>query len=120
MNNDSVQAIIDGLSVDDVTRVVAQVESVQKSDRNTPAGEINRTQPATDVMARGDYAQWQQRLHATNLSGIQGRVAVVNPFGPATLNQSQVTIQVNWNANSNTGAVVLGRNVMLTAVVAPE
>jgi len=78
------------------------------------------TQPATDVMGRGDYAQWQQRLNATNLPGIQGRVVVVNPFGPATLNQSQVTIQVNWNAHTRTGAFVLGRNVTLVAVVAPE
>ena len=78
------------------------------------------TQPATDVMGRGDYAQWQQRLNATNLPGIQGRVAVLTPFGPATLNQSQVIVQINWNANSNTGAFTLGRNVALTKVIAPE
>ena len=80
---------------------------------------VGSTQPAFDVMASGDYIQWQQRLNATNLPGIQGRVAVLSPFGPMTLNQSQVTVQVNWNNNSNSG-FLLARNVTLVKIVAPE
>jgi len=101
------------------------MERIQFNRRNAPVYNnidtlAGGTKPATDVMAGGDYTQWQQQLNATNLSGIQGRIVVQSPFGPATLNQSQVTIQVNWNANSNTGAYILGRNVTLVAVVAPE
>jgi type IV pilus assembly protein PilV len=109
-----------------VTNLAADMmERIQFNRRNASVYNnidtlVAGTQPATDVMGRGDYAQWQQRLNATKLPGIRGRVAVVNPFGPTTLNQSQVTIQVNWNAHSNTGAFTIGRNVTLMKVIAPE
>jgi len=108
-----------------VTNLAADMmERIQFNRRNAAAYNnintlVSDKHPATDVMGLGDYSQWQQRLNATNLSGIQGRVAVVTPFGPATLNQSQVTVQVNWNTNRNSG-FTLGHNVTLTKVIAPE
>ncbi len=52
--------------------------------------------PATQPTARGDYAQWQLNLNNSGLNSVRGTVNVTNPFGPPTLNQSQVVVQVRW------------------------
>jgi type IV pilus assembly protein PilV len=77
------------------------------------------TNPTSNIMASGDYVQWQTRLQQSRLPGVQGRVAVVNmgPINPS-LNQSQVVVLVNWQ--SRTSAAVRTRNVTLTGVIAPE
>ena len=52
--------------------------------------------PATQPMARGDYAQWKSRLeNMTSLPAVQGLVTVTAQ-GPAALDQQLVTIQVSW------------------------
>lgn len=79
------------------------------------------TNPTSNVMASGDYTQWQTRLQQSRLPGVQGRVAVTNtgPINPS-LNQSQVVVLVNWQSKTPTSAIVRTRNVTLTGVVAPE
>ena len=83
---------------------------------------VGTTQPTAEVMARGDYAQWQARLLESRLSNVQGRV-VVNPTGPTTptLNQNLVNVQVTWRGsiNSDTSATRT-RTLTLATVIAPE
>jgi type IV pilus assembly protein PilV len=79
------------------------------------------TNPTSNIMASGDYIQWQTRLQQSRLSGVQGRVAVANmgPINPS-LNQSQVVVLVNWQSRTPTSAAVRTRTVTLTGVIAPE
>jgi type IV pilus assembly protein PilV len=76
------------------------------------------TRPAANVMARGDYGQWQARLVTTKLSNVQGRVAV-RPIGPTVppLNQNEVIVTVNWRTSSGTSR---NKSVALATVIAPE
>lgn len=79
------------------------------------------TNPASNIMASGDYTQWQTRLLASRLPGVKGRVAVT-PTGPTSppLNQSQVIVSVDWQSSKASSSIVRTRNVTLTAVIAPE
>ena len=79
------------------------------------------TNPTSNIMASGDYTQWQTRLQQSRLPGVQGRVVVTNtgPINPP-LNQSQVVVLVNWQSRTPTSATVRTRNVTLTGVMAPE
>lgn len=79
------------------------------------------TNPASNIMASGDYTQWQARLLASRLPNVQGRIAVtaIGPTSPP-LNQSQVIVQVNWQSSKASSSILRTRNVALTAVVAPE
>jgi type IV pilus assembly protein PilV len=71
------------------------------------------TKPAAaQVMARGDYEQWQTRLTASRLPFVQGRVTVTAQ-GPADLNQNLVVVQVIWSR-------FLFSPVTISTVVAPE
>jgi type IV pilus assembly protein PilV len=103
------------------------VERIQFNRRNVAAYNnidtlVGATQPSTNVMASGDYVQWQSRLIASRLSGVQGRVAVTatGPTAPA-LNQSLVNVQVTWRGsiNSDTSASRV-RTLTLATVIAPE
>ncbi|TAJ23405.1 MAG: type IV pilus modification protein PilV [Nitrospirae bacterium] len=71
--------------------------------------------PATQPMARGDYDQWSARLAASGLRNVRG-VVTVSATGPTvpSLNQSQVTVQVNWSSTIRT------RTLVVSTVVAPE
>ena len=79
------------------------------------------TNPTSNIMASGDYIQWQTRLQQSRLPGVQGRVQVTNtgPTNPP-LNQSQVVVMVNWQSKTPTSAMMRSRNVTLTGVIAPE
>lgn len=79
------------------------------------------TNPTVNIMASGDYIQWQTRLQQSRLPGVQGRVVVTNtgPINPP-LNQSQVVVMVNWQSSTASSAMVRTRNVTLTGVIAPE
>jgi type IV pilus assembly protein PilV len=71
------------------------------------------TQPAVaQVMARGDYTQWQSRLTASRLPFVQGKVTVTAQ-GPTDLNQNLVVVQVIWKR-------FLYSPVTISTVVAPE
>jgi type IV pilus assembly protein PilV len=84
---------------------------------------IPGTRPATDPTAAGDYDQWQARLTASGLSGVQGQVSV-STIGPTTptLNQNQVVVTVMWNPSAMRAdrAVARNRRVVLATVIAPE
>ncbi|MGH7230708.1 MAG: type IV pilus modification PilV family protein [Nitrospiraceae bacterium] len=103
------------------------VERIQFNRRNAAVYNnidtlVGTTQPTTDPMAIGDYTQWQARLAASRLSGVQGRVSVV-PTGPTSpsLNQNLVNVQVIWQGsiNSDTSARRT-RTLTLATVIAPE
>ena len=129
----SMQGIALGRNVDANQLTIAtnlgadMVERIQFNRRNASAyNNIDTfnggTQPATDVMARGDYEQWQERLALSGLPNVRGRVAV-NTMGPTTptLNQSLLTVQVIWSGtiNSETSAVRT-RTLTLETVIAPQ
>lgn len=79
--------------------------------------------PATQPMARGDYAEWAARLGASGLASVRGQVTVVTTVFPAplTTSQSQVTVLLTWSGRARGEAVVLRtRSLTLTTVVTPE
>lgn len=84
--------------------------------------------PATEPMARGDYTQWQTLLNGSGLTGVQGLVAVTNPWNdpdpalnPVTLNRRQVAVTINWlgSVKSET-SVRRNKTMTLVTIVAPE
>ena len=78
------------------------------------------TNPASNIMASGDYNQWQARLQASRLPSVQGRVAVtLGPTSPP-LNQNQVVVRVDWQSSKASSSILRTRNVTLTTVIAPE
>lgn len=113
------------------------VERMQFNRRNLVAGYhgINLTSaapalclqnPLTQPVARGDCLQWQARLFASGLVGVQAQVAVA-AVGPVQLNQNNITVTVTWvGASRNTisggsAAWVPGtKQVMLNTIIAPE
>jgi type IV pilus assembly protein PilV len=103
------------------------VERIQFNRRNAIVyGGIDTsntsTQPAaSNIMANGDYTQWQSRLTSSPLKTAQGRVAVV-AIGPTSppLNQSQVVVTVNWQSSQASSSILRTRNVTLTTIIAPE
>ena len=80
--------------------------------------------PAAQPTARGDYQQWQNNLNNSGLNSVQGLVNVTNPFGPPTLNQSQVVVQVRWRTKQmgvgdNVQQISRSAFVTLQSVVTP-
>ena len=81
----------------------------------------------TQPLARGDCLQWQARLFASGLTGVQAQVAVA-AVGPVGLNQNNINVTVTWaGASRNTingGQLVAGaagtKRVVLTTIIAPE
>jgi type IV pilus assembly protein PilV len=76
--------------------------------------EVIATRPPTaQLQAQGDYDQWSARLAQSGIAGMRGQVTVA-ALAPAALNQSQVTVRVNWIGG------LLNRAVVMTTVVVPE
>lgn len=105
-----------------VTNLAADmVERIQFNRRNVTAyGGIDTlniaTRPASSqMMAQGDYDQWGARLTASGLGNVQGlvTVATVGPTNPP-LNQSQVTVRINWSGSVRT------HTLTVSTIVAPE
>ena len=69
--------------------------------------------------ARGDCLQWQNDLDNSGLDNIQGSVVVTNPFGPAALNQSQVSVSVTWSTKRGEKKVARAASVILRTVTTP-
>ncbi len=74
--------------------------------------------PTSQPMARGDYDQWLARLTAAGLQNVQGTITVV-ATGPATLNQSQVTVQIRWDARQQGTKKSRTRTLVLGTIIAP-
>lgn len=118
---------VDANEISRVTNVAADmVERIQFNRRNATAynniDTLNAaTQPpTTQPMARGDYTQWQALLNASGLTGVQGLVTVA-ATGPANLNQSQVTVRINWTGSvKSETSVRRNKTVVLTTIIAPE
>ncbi len=73
------------------------------------------------AMAIGDCTQWAALVNASTLPGVMGLVQVVNPFGPTVLNQTQVTVRINWTGGAKgEGIVVRNRTIAMSAIVGPE
>ena len=80
----------------------------------------------TQPVARGDCLQWQARLFASGLVGVQANVAVAL-VGPALLRQNAITVNVIWTGSSRntiaggSAAVVAGtKRVTVNTMIAPE
>ena len=77
------------------------VERIQYNRRNAIAYTnidtlVTSTQPMTDTMASGDYAQWKARLESARLRTVRGRVTVSDIVMNPSLKQSAVSVQVQW------------------------
>lgn len=102
------------------------VERIQFNRRNAIVYQSIDTQnaatnPGSNIMASGDYLQWQALLTGSRLPSARGRVAV-NTTGPTSpsLKQSQVIVSVDWQSSKASSSVIRTRNITLTAVIAPE
>jgi len=128
----------DGNEVTVATNLAAElVERMQFNRRNLVSGYngINLTtanaalctqNALTQPVARGDCLQWQARLFASGLTGVQAQVAVA-AVGPAGLNQNNIGVTVTWAGSSRntiaggSAAWVPGtKSVMLNTMIAPE
>lgn len=69
-------------------------------------------------IALGDCLQWQAMLNASRLTNPRG-VVVANPAGPAGLNQTQVTITVNWQTKGTDNKQSRLARVNLGTIVTP-
>jgi len=88
---------------------------------NIDTGNTATQPPTTQPQARGDYNEWRQRLDNSRLTSLRGRVTVLNPLGPATLNQSEVAVNLTWTGRAKEGvAGPRTRNLTLVTVVTPE
>lgn len=127
MQGISLSRNVDANEISRVTNVAADmVERIQFNRKNATAynniDTLNAaTQPpTTQPMARGDYTQWQALLNASGLTGVQGLVTVA-ATGPANLNQSQVTVRINWTGSvKSETSVRRSKTVVLTTIIAPE
>jgi type IV pilus assembly protein PilV len=128
----------DGNEVTIATNLASElIERMQFNRRNLVGGYngINLTSanpalcnqnPLTQPMAQGDCLQWQARLFASGLVGVQAQVAVV-AGGPVMLNQNNIAININWIGSSRntiaggSAAWVPGtKSVRINTVIAPE
>ncbi len=131
----------DGSEVTVATNLATElVERMQFNRRNLVNGYngINLTSanpalctqaPLTQPVARGDCLQWQARLFASGLVGVQAQVAVaaVGPVAPAPLNQNNINVTITWTgASRNTIAagsaawVPGAKAVTVNTMIAPE
>jgi type IV pilus assembly protein PilV len=113
------------------------VERMQFNRRNLVAGYngINLTSAnaalcnqnaVTQPIARGDCLQWQTRLFASGLVGVQAQV-VAAAVGPVGLNQNNIAVTVTWVGSSQntiaggSAAWVPGtKRVIVNTMIAPE
>ena len=131
----------DGNEVTVATNLAAElVERMQFNRRNLVNGyngiNLASANPAlcvqnalTQPVARGDCLQWQARLFASGLVGVQAQVAVA-AVGPVGLNQNNINVTVTWTGASRNvisagaapvGAVLPGtKSVRLNTMIAPE
>lgn len=123
---------VDASELTRVTNLAAEMmERIQYNRRNTaqyhgidtrasvPCSQDAVAQP----MARGDCLQWDALLDTQQgFTDLQG-VVTVSTASPAipSLNQSIVTIQMNWTGSVNSAAIVRrSKTIRLTGIVAPE
>ena len=128
----------DGSEVTVATNLATElVERMQFNRRNLVAGyngmNLNTANPAlcvqpalTQPVARGDCLQWQARLFASGLVGVNANVAVAL-VGPVLLNQNAITVNVLWTGSSRntiaggSAAVVAGTKIVtVNTMIAPE
>ena len=128
----------DGNEVTVATNLATElVERMQFNRRNLVTGYngINLTSalPAlctqnalTQQVARGDCLQWQARLFASGLVGVQAQVTAA-AVGPVTLNQNNIGVTVTWIGSSQntiasgSAAWVPGtKRVTVNTIIAPE
>lgn len=132
----SMQSIAMGRNVDSdersrVTNFAADmIERIQFNRRNALAYQGIDTNVACTInataqpMARGDCDQWRNLITgglATTLRNLRGQVAVT-ATGPTTppLNQTSVVVTMTWTGDAGEQKSATQRQVILTAVLAPE
>lgn len=84
-----------------------QANRFRASATPSPYNNIDTTVPGTapnaagEWQANGDYTQWVTSLTASGLRNPRGTVAVQPIVAVPSLNQFQVTVQVNWQEKAN-------------------
>lgn len=76
--------------------------------------------PVAQAMANGDYAQWQARLASSRLRGAIGTVSALSIVTSPSLNQTTVTVTVQWNGDQGDSIVATAHRVAVSTVIAPE
>jgi type IV pilus modification protein PilV len=78
----------------------------------TCAGGVSQGNAGNNATALGDFNQWQAHLRATDSNGVvllpQAVGTVTSQaIGPASLEQVQVTVTVQWNSGARTPTVTM-------------
>lgn len=76
--------------------------------------------PVGQVMANGDYTQWQTRLAGSRLMGVRGRVAAVPIVTVPPLNQTNVLVTVTWTGDKGDTIAATAHTVSVGMIIAPE
>jgi type IV pilus assembly protein PilV len=76
--------------------------------------------PAAQVMARGDYAQWQARLTNSRLNGVRGTVGAIPIVTSPTLNQTNVLVTVTWTGDKGETSTSTTHAVAVGMIIAPQ
>jgi type IV pilus assembly protein PilV len=76
--------------------------------------------PAAQVMANGDYTQWQTRLAGSRLRGVRGRVTAVPIVTAPPLNQTNVLVTVTWTGDQGDTISATAHTVSVGMIIAPE
>jgi type IV pilus assembly protein PilV len=76
--------------------------------------------PVAQVMARGDYTQWQARLAGSRLRSVRGTVAAIPVVTSPTLNQTNVLVTVTWSGDQGDTIVATAHAVAFGMIIAPQ
>jgi type IV pilus assembly protein PilV len=76
--------------------------------------------PLAQVMARGDYAQWQARLTNSQLRGVRGTVSALPIVTSPTLNQTNVVVTVRWTGDKGETSASITHTVVVGVIIAPQ
>lgn len=102
------------------------IERIQFNKWNAAAYDLIDTSSAppptvvAQVMAMGDYTQWQARLASTRLKGVKGLVTATPIVTSPTLNQTTVLVTVQWTGGQGDSTAVIQHRVAVGMIIAPQ
>ena len=124
---------VDATELTRATNLAAEMtERIQYNRRNVGQYVIDTSNaipcpqnPLTQAMAQGDCNQWVALLNNPQTSGllnVRGIIAVTPPAGPVQLllNESAVTVTVQWTGAAGDTKVGRPKQVVLTTAISPE
>ncbi len=124
---------VDSTELTRATNLAAEmIERIQYNRRNVAEYMIDTSNPVpcpqspvTQAMAKGDCDQWVTLLNnpqASGLTNVRGIIVVTPPVGllKTLLNESAVTVTVQWTGAIGVTKAGRPKQVVLTTAISPE